>query len=149
MNVRVRDGKKFQHDGIRIELIGSIGQCPDRLHNEDRLEPPADDVAELFYDRGNHYEFVSLAQELAAGGEMRQAQSYDFVFKNVEKQYESYSGINVKLRYARSRDCIPCRDSHYQVLPSCHPSEKNGRGDQREGSLGTLVPYATRFQYQH
>ena len=30
---------------------------------------------------------------------MRQAQSYDFVFKNVEKQYESYSGINVKLRY--------------------------------------------------
>lgn len=78
VNVRVRDGKKFQHDGIRIELIGSI---------------------ELFYDRGNHYEFVSLAQELAAGGEMRQAQSYDFTFKNVEKQYESYSGINVKLRY--------------------------------------------------
>ena len=33
---------------------------------------------------------------------MRQAQSYDFVFKNVEKQYESYSGINVKLRYVRS-----------------------------------------------
>ena len=25
VNVRVRDGKKFQHDGIRIELIGSIG----------------------------------------------------------------------------------------------------------------------------
>jgi hypothetical protein len=29
---------------------------------------------------------------------MRQAQSFDFAFKNVEKQYESYSGINVKLR---------------------------------------------------
>ena len=26
VNVRVRDGKKFQHDGIRIELIGSIGE---------------------------------------------------------------------------------------------------------------------------
>jgi vacuolar protein sorting-associated protein 26 len=48
--------------------------------------------------RGNHYEFLSLAQELAAPGEMRQAQSFDFNFKNVEKQYESYSGINVKLR---------------------------------------------------
>ena len=24
--VRVKDGKKFQHDGIRIELIGSIGE---------------------------------------------------------------------------------------------------------------------------
>ncbi|ORY26886.1 vacuolar protein sorting-associated protein 26-domain-containing protein [Naematelia encephala] len=78
VHVRVKDGKKFQHDGIRIELIGSI---------------------ELFYDRGNHYEFVSLSQELAAGGEMRSAQTYDFTFKNVEKQYESYSGINVKLRY--------------------------------------------------
>jgi vacuolar protein sorting-associated protein 26 len=30
---------------------------------------------------------------------MRQAQTLDFVFKNVEKQYESYAGINVKLRY--------------------------------------------------
>ena len=25
VNVRVKDGKKFQHDGVRIELIGSIG----------------------------------------------------------------------------------------------------------------------------
>lgn len=53
---------------------------------------------ELFYDRGNHYEFLSLSQELAAPGEMRQAQTFDFHFKNVEKQYESYQGINVKLR---------------------------------------------------
>ncbi|CAD6566599.1 MAG: hypothetical protein TREMPRED_002813 [Tremellales sp. Tagirdzhanova-0007] len=70
VTARVKDGRKFQHDGIQ-----------------------------LFYDRGNHYEFVSLSQELAAAGEMRQAQEFDFTFKNVEKQYESYSGINVKLRY--------------------------------------------------
>jgi hypothetical protein len=24
--VRVKDGKKLQHDGIRLELVGSIGQ---------------------------------------------------------------------------------------------------------------------------
>lgn len=53
---------------------------------------------ELFYDRGHHHEFLSLSQELAAPGEMRQAQTFDFAFKNVEKQYESYQGINVKLR---------------------------------------------------
>jgi vacuolar protein sorting-associated protein 26 len=35
---------------------------------------------------------------LAAPGELRQAQTFDFLFKNVEKQYESYLGINVKLR---------------------------------------------------
>ncbi|PVF98372.1 putative PEP8-vacuolar protein sorting/targeting protein, partial [Serendipita vermifera] len=78
VSVRLKDGKKFAHDGIKVEFIGSI---------------------ELFYDRGNHYEFLSLSQELAAPGEMRQAQTFDFNFKNVEKQYESYQGINVKLRY--------------------------------------------------
>lgn len=54
---------------------------------------------EMFYDRGNHYEFLSLVQELATPGDMKVAQTYDFEFKNVEKQYESYHGINVKLRF--------------------------------------------------
>jgi len=76
--VRVRDGKKLAHDGIKVEFVGSI---------------------ELFYDRGHHHEFLSLSQELSAPGEMRQAQTFDFMFKNVEKQFESYQGINVKLRY--------------------------------------------------
>ncbi|GAA5965080.1 hypothetical protein JCM21900_002977 [Sporobolomyces salmonicolor] len=76
--VRVKDGKPIKHDGIKVEFVGSI---------------------ELFYDRGNHYEFLSLVQELATPGEMRTAQAFDFEFKNVEKQYESYHGINVKLRY--------------------------------------------------
>lgn len=55
--------------------------------------------AEMFYDRGNHYEFLSLGQELAAPGELQHPQTFPFNFKNVEKQYESYNGINVKLRY--------------------------------------------------
>ncbi|KAH8981379.1 hypothetical protein EDB86DRAFT_2976423, partial [Lactarius hatsudake] len=36
---------------------------------------------------------------LARGCYLRQAQTFDFMFKNVEKQYESYLGINVKLRF--------------------------------------------------
>ena len=32
---------------------------------------------------------------------MRAAQNFDFHFKNVEKQFESYAGINVKLRCVR------------------------------------------------
>lgn len=62
--------------------------------------------AELFYDRGHHHEFLSLSQELAAPGEMRQAQTFDFMFKNVEKQFESYQGINVKLRSVQLTDPI-------------------------------------------
>ena len=53
----------------------------------------------MFFDRGNHYEFLSLGQELAAPGELQHPQTFPFNFKNVEKQYESYNGINVKLRY--------------------------------------------------
>lgn len=53
----------------------------------------------MFFDRGNHYEFLTLNQELAAPGELQHPQTFDFNFKNVEKQYESYNGINVKLRY--------------------------------------------------
>ncbi|KAF7366313.1 hypothetical protein MSAN_00887500 [Mycena sanguinolenta] len=116
--IRVRDGKKLQHDGIKVEFVGSIGefvgflfpfQCteccmcngtmflvPDCLHFGGTL---SDESPELFYDRGHHHEFLSLSQELAAPGEMRSAQTFDFNFKNVEKQFESYQGINVKLRY--------------------------------------------------
>ena len=76
----------------------------------DNLGSSAYSVAvELFYDRGHHHEFLSLSQELAAPGEMRQAQTFDFSFKNVEKQYESYQGINVKLR------CV----NHLQRRVSC------------------------------
>lgn len=53
----------------------------------------------MFYDRGNHYEFLSSTQELTAPGELRVSTTFDFDFKNVEKQFESYHGTNAKLRY--------------------------------------------------
>ena len=52
----------------------------------------------MFYDRGNHYEFASLTQELSEPGTMSSNTEFEFAFKNVEKLYESYHGINVKLR---------------------------------------------------
>jgi Vacuolar protein sorting-associated protein 26 len=73
--------------GALVSTWSSTGLCNSQL------------LTELFYDRGHHHEFLSLSQELAAPGEMRQAQTYDFNFKNVEKQFESYQGINVKLRF--------------------------------------------------
>jgi len=54
---------------------------------------------EMFYDRGNHYEFTSLTRELAPAGELAADTEFDFEFLDVEKQYESYNGINVRLRY--------------------------------------------------
>uniref|UniRef100_A0A5F9CR38 VPS26 retromer complex component B n=1 Tax=Oryctolagus cuniculus TaxID=9986 RepID=A0A5F9CR38_RABIT len=70
--------KRLEHQGIKIEFIGQI---------------------ELYYDRGNHHEFVSLVKDLARPGEITQSQAFDFEFTHVEKPYESYTGQNVKLRY--------------------------------------------------
>lgn len=71
-------GKKVEHVGIRVELIGQI---------------------ELFYDRGNHFEFTSLLKELAPPGTLTTSEEFPFEFSNVEKLHESYNGINVRLRY--------------------------------------------------
>ncbi|CAI5523610.1 unnamed protein product [Closterium sp. Naga37s-1] len=71
-------GKKIEHTGVKIELIGQI---------------------ELFFDRGNFYDFTSLVRELDIPGEISQRKIYPFEFQNVEMQYESYNGVNVRLRY--------------------------------------------------
>ncbi|CAH0772598.1 unnamed protein product [Bemisia tabaci] len=73
-----KPGYKLEHQGIKIEFSGQI---------------------ELYYDRGNHYEFTSLTKELARPGELTQNTSYPFEFLNVEKPFESYTGSNVRLRY--------------------------------------------------
>jgi len=57
-------------------------------------------LSELYYDRGTHHQFTSLVRELARPGELMENTGYDFEFIQVEKPYESYTGNNVKLRYA-------------------------------------------------
>lgn len=77
VNLR-KPGAKLEHQGIKIELIGQI---------------------ELYYDRGNHYEFLSMAKELARPGDLIHSTDYPFEFPHVEKPYEIYIGANVRLRY--------------------------------------------------
>jgi vacuolar protein sorting-associated protein 26 len=71
-------GKKLEHLGVKIELLGQI---------------------EMFYDRSNQHNFMSLVKELLSPGEIADDVTLPFEFLNVEKQYESYNGINVRLRY--------------------------------------------------
>ncbi|KAI9816395.1 MAG: Vacuolar protein sorting-associated protein 26 [Thelocarpon impressellum] len=105
VTVRPKDGKRLEHTGIK-----------------------------MFFDRGNHYEFLSLGQELAAPGDLQHPQTFDFNFKNVEKQYEAYNGINVKLRYfirvtvsRRMADVIREKDIwvySYRIPPETNSSIK-------------------------
>src|SRR4029434_6809771 len=41
VTVRPKDGKRLEHTGIKVQFIGTI---------------------EMFFDRGNHHEFLSLVQ---------------------------------------------------------------------------------------
>ncbi|KEF52811.1 uncharacterized protein A1O9_11228 [Exophiala aquamarina CBS 119918] len=113
VTIRPKDGRRLEHTGIKVQFIGLI---------------------EMFFDRGNHYEFLSLGQELAAPGELQHPQTFPFNFKNVEKQYESYNGINVKLRYfvrvtvsRRMADVIREKDIwvySYRIPPETNSSIK-------------------------
>jgi vacuolar protein sorting-associated protein 26 len=96
ITVRPKDGKRLEHTGIKVQFIGTIGVFESSFPVGEYTKLGR---VEMFFDRGNHYEFLSLGQELAAPGELQHPQTFEFNFKNVEKQYESYNGINVRLRY--------------------------------------------------
>lgn len=78
VTVRPREGKRVEHIGVKVQLLGSI-------------ESQLDTVTSL--------DFLSLATELAAPLQITHPETYPFEFRNVEKQYESYRGKNVRLRY--------------------------------------------------
>ncbi|XP_028758848.1 vacuolar protein sorting-associated protein 26B isoform X3 [Neltuma alba] len=83
-------GKKVEHNGVKIELLGQI---------------------ELYFDRGNFYDFTSLVRELDVPGDLYERKTYPFEFSTVEMPYESYNGVNIRLRYVLkvtiSRNFVP------------------------------------------
>ncbi|CAL5367704.1 unnamed protein product [Camellia sinensis] len=80
-------GKRVEHNGIKIELLGQIG-----LHFLWVF-------AEMYFDRGSFYDFTSLVRELDVPGELFERKTYPFEFSTVEMPYETYNGVNVRLRY--------------------------------------------------
>ena len=132
VTIRPKDGKRLEHTGIKVQFIGTIGTslCASTV----QIQTLTNWITEMFFDRGNHYEFLSLGQELAAPGDLQHPQTFDFNFKNVEKQYESYNGINVRLRYfvrvtvsRRMADVIREKDIwvySYRIPPETNSSIK-------------------------
>lgn len=78
ITISVKDGKSIQHRGIKVEFIGSI---------------------DMLYDRENSQEFTSLVRHLDDPGTLTKQAQYTFQFTNAEKAFDTYSGINVQLRY--------------------------------------------------
>ncbi len=135
VTIRPKDGKRLEHTGIKVQFIGTIGMYNSLPRGPlFRLNCLHIGPTEMLFDRGNHYEFLSLGQELAAPGDLQHPQTFDFNFKNVEKQYESYNGMNVKLRYfvrvtvsRRMADVIREKDIwvySYRIPPETNSSIK-------------------------
>lgn len=76
--INLNKGKKLDHLGIRVELVG---------------------VIENLYDKNQNSVFLQLVRDLEPPGALTDNMTYDFSFNRVEKQFESYNGIVVRLRY--------------------------------------------------
>lgn len=97
VTIRPKDGKRLEHTGIKVQFVGTIGKA--YIYDSAKYNSLHKGTLEMFFDRGTHHEFLSLQTELASPGELQHPVTLPFAFKNVEKAYESYHGINVKLRY--------------------------------------------------
>jgi len=82
VTLQVATGKKVEHLGIKIQFIGRI------------------DMSMGVNEGRPHYNFVSLSKELAPPGVLYQSVTeLPFLFRNMDKQHESYRGRNVSVRY--------------------------------------------------
>lgn len=72
------EGKKVEHVGIKVEMVGQI---------------------ELAFERGNNYEFTASVRELGQAGTLGNNQELAFDFSGSDKLHESYTGINAQVRY--------------------------------------------------
>ncbi|CAD7967019.1 unnamed protein product [Amoebophrya sp. A25] len=76
--VSVRPGKKVDHQGIRVELVGQV---------------------DMIYDKTNSYDFFAIVKDLEPPGGLFESKQWKFRFGSVDKQCETYQGLNVRLRY--------------------------------------------------
>ncbi len=79
IKIEMLKGKsKVDHLGIKVELIGII---------------------ENLFDKNQSTTFINMAQELEAPGVLNDSVEYTFQFNGVQKKFETYNGIIVRLRY--------------------------------------------------
>ena len=79
---RLPPGKKAEHLGIKVQFLGRI------------------DMSMGVHEGRPNYDFVSLSKELSPPGTLYQSETVlPFRFKNMDKEFESYKGRNVSVRY--------------------------------------------------
>lgn len=76
VTVRVKDGKRVEHLGIKAQLFGTIDTS-----------------------NGTKDDFLCLSHDIGPPAELEHTETYTFHFKDVEKRYESYKGKNINVKY--------------------------------------------------
>lgn len=76
--VSVRPGKKLEHQGVKVELIGQV---------------------DMLFDKSNSYDFFCITKDLEPPGSMFESKQYKWKFGAADMTNETYHGINVRLRY--------------------------------------------------
>ncbi|AGO12183.1 AaceriAEL178Cp [[Ashbya] aceris (nom. inval.)] len=83
VTLRVREGRKVEHLGIKVSLVGSV----DTTKSSSEAKKRTIDT------------FLSLSADICPPGELVHSQSFPFNFKDVEKRYESYRGKNIDVMF--------------------------------------------------
>ena len=72
-------GKKIEYTSITCEFIG---------------------VIETFGEKSQSNQFITVTKELDQVGIITSTKAYNFDFTSIKKEYETYYGVNVSLRFA-------------------------------------------------
>lgn len=83
VDISLKGMKKFDHLGIKIELIGRIGII----------------YSEIPSDSSLNTDFLNTNIDLKSAGSIAQDTKYAFSFPRMHKPYETYNGVTAKLRY--------------------------------------------------
>lgn len=83
VTLRVREGRKLEHLGVKVSLVGSI----DTTGQNNEIKNKNLDT------------FLTLSMDLCPPGELVHSVNHKFSFKDVEKRFESYQGKNVSIMY--------------------------------------------------
>jgi len=78
VEIRLQGGKKFEHMGIKVELLGLIDVASEKVVSSN---------------------FMSLGNDIEPSGSLMEDKTYPFSFDHFQKPYESHYGQNAKLRY--------------------------------------------------
>ena len=78
IELKLNKTKKFEHTGIKIELIGHV---------------------EILYDKSLSSDFMSMGKELEPTGFLYEDKTYKFMFAKFDKEVETFNGNAAKIKY--------------------------------------------------